>query len=384
MESQKMKTKAAVVGAGLLGRLIALDLAKKGFSVVLFDKESEHSESSCSFAAGGLLTPEIEAAQGEVKVASFGRRAMALWPQLLKSLPEPVFHRFGPSFVCARPQDMEDLSDFRAKLLSRCRISGEIALQDTASLASIDSFFADTNLQGFAIPENGLVDPVALMHVLGKMLGAAKVTCKWGTKVEDVRNGEVFSCDTWQPYDLVFDTRGLGARSDLKDLRGVRGEVIHIEAPELKLEHTLRVLHPRFPVYVVPRSLGNEKTKNGDRGTGANRYIVGATCLETELSGPPTVQSALELLAGIADLHHGFRQAHIVGMKSQHRPAFPDNLPAIVASLPTSHQGRLIRINGLFRHGIMMAPLLADIGVRAALDQPLSTVDRDFVSEALA
>ena len=48
----------------------------------------------------------------------------------------------------------------------------------------------------------------------------------------------------------------MGARRDLPQLRGVRGEIVRLDAPDVELRHMLRLLHPRFSVYVVPRAEG--------------------------------------------------------------------------------------------------------------------------------
>ena len=55
-----------------------------------------------------------------------------------------------------------------------------------------------------------------------------------------------------------------------------------------RLRRPVRLLHPRFPIYVVPWS--------------GNRFMVGATQIESEADGPVTLRSALELL-GAAYAH---------------------------------------------------------------------------------
>ncbi len=101
----------------------------------------------------------------------------------------------------------------------------------------------------------------------------------------------------------------------------------------------MRLLHPRHALYVVP--------------WGDGRYMVGATVLEREDGGPVTVRSALELLGMAYALHSGFAEASIVEFGAGVRPAFPDNIPKAIV------RGRRILVNGAFRHGYLLAPVLA-------------------------
>jgi glycine oxidase len=142
--------------------------------------------------------------------------------------------------------------------------------------------------------------------------------------------------------DIVVDCRGLAARDALADLRGVRGEMLVVRSCELHLARAVRVLHPRLPVYIVPRADG--------------LFMVGATMIESEHRGPVSVRSAVELMNAAFTLHPAFGEAEIVELGAELRPAFPDNLPQVRRDGP---HGRIVRANGLFRHGFLLAPWLA-------------------------
>ncbi len=133
--------------------------------------------------------------------------------------------------------------------------------------------------------------------------------------------------------------RGLGARADLP-LRGVRGEVLWLHAPGLVLRRALRLLHPRWRVYLVPRP--------------QDIVFVGATEIESEDRSPISVRSALGLLSAAHSVIPELAEARIVHTETNLRPALPDNLPRIDAA-----RG-LTRINGLFRHGWLLAPALVE------------------------
>jgi glycine oxidase len=141
--------------------------------------------------------------------------------------------------------------------------------------------------------------------------------------------------------DLVIDCRGLAAKDDLPTLRGVRGERIVIRSREVNLTRPVRLLHPRFPLYVVP--------------WGDGIYMIGATVIESEETGAITLRSALDLLSAAYALDPAFAEAEIVRQGAGARPAFPDNRPRIIP------RNGYIYVNGLYRHGFLLAPVLAEL-----------------------
>ena len=139
---------------------------------------------------------------------------------------------------------------------------------------------------------------------------------------------------------IVIDCRGLSARDTQPELRGVKGELILIETDEVQLARPVRLIHPRWPLYVIPR--------------GDNKFMLGATSIESEDNGV-SVRSALELLSAAYAVHPAFAEARIVEFGSGLRPAFPANLPRI--TIERQH----IAVNGLYRHGFLIAPALAEL-----------------------
>ena len=139
--------------------------------------------------------------------------------------------------------------------------------------------------------------------------------------------------------DFTIDCRGLAARDVLPDLRGVRGEMVVIRSREVSLSRPVRLLHPRIPLYIVPR--------------GEGVFMVGATMIESEARGGVSVRSAVELLNAAYALHPAFGEAEILELGADLRPAFPDNLPAV------RHGPNGLLVNGLYRHGFLLAPAMA-------------------------
>ena len=123
---------------------------------------------------------------------------------------------------------------------------------------------------------------------------------------------------------IVIDCRGLAARDSQPELRGVKGELILIETDEVQLSRPVRLIHPRWPLYVIPRE--------------DNLFMLGATSIEAEDTGV-SVRSALELLGAAYAVHPAFAEARILEFGSGLRPAFPDNLPRIAID-KQQHRGQ--------------------------------------------
>ncbi len=118
---------------------------------------------------------------------------------------------------------------------------------------------------------------------------------------------------------------------------------------EVRLTRTVRLLHPRIPLYVVPR--------------GGGEFMIGATMIESADRGAVTVRSALELLGAAYALHPAFGEAEIVEMSADVRPAYPDNEPRI------EERGGRIFVNGFYRHGFLLAPAFAERAATLAFER---------------
>ena len=178
-------------------------------------------------------------------------------------------------------------------------------------------------------PDEGHVEPRRVLPELHARIEAAGGTIKFDS-----------DADAEDLDGIVIDCRGLAARDEQPELRGVKGEMIIVETGEVELSRPVRLIHPRWPLYVIPR--------------GDNQFMLGATSIEAEDTGV-SVRSALELLGAAYAVHPAFAEARIVEFGSGLRPAFPDNLPRITVGK------NKIAVNGLYRHGFLLAPALAEL-----------------------
>jgi glycine oxidase len=322
----------AVVGAGLMGRLSALSLCQKGLNVTLFDKDDKKGELSAARAAGGLLTPLGESLTCDPWIVEMGLASLSMWPQLLQTLDDSVFFEQTGAVVVAHAQDSGEMHRFnRHHTTHWSQYPGQML--DREQLQQLEPQLSHSFQQGLYLPQEGQICNRQLLKALQHQLEKEGVEWHCQHPVDDVHQLQ-------QSFDLVIDCRGVGASKEVADLRGVRGELFQLLAPEVKLNRPIRLMHPRYQLYIAPKP--------------DHYYVVGATEIESDNNSPMTVRSALELLSAAYSVHTGFAEATIVEHVSQCRPAFNDNHPQIRVS------DSLIQVNGLYRHGFLLAPMVLE------------------------
>lgn len=352
----------AVVGAGLIGRLTALSLIKQGCSVTLFDKDDERAHQSAAYAAAGLLTPLGEAMHSEANIVEMGFESLKLWPTILASLSGYTYFQQAGALMVSHEQDQGDFVRF-SRYLANHYPQYEMQHVNRQQMQTLEPELGRSFSQGIYLPQEGQIGNRKLLEALTLELKSSNVNWQVNTLVTGIAQKESSSEVTYthqslkqkQTYDLVIDCRGCGARAKeshrdaqpLKDLRAVRGELFQLFAPDVQLNRPIRLMHPRYQLYIAPKTKGF--------------YVVGATEIESDDNSSMTVRSAMELLSAAYSVHPGFAEANIRQHISQLRPAFSDNQPRIIT------QQSLIQVNGLYRHGFLIAPVV--------LEQVLASVD---------
>lgn len=305
-----------VRGAGIAGLWQALTLARRGNRVILTERAATPFGDSCSLYAGAMLSPFCEEETSEPLIRELGLRSIAIWRESY-----PDFVQAG-SLVLAQPRDRRELDRFARLTQGHERIYAE-------ALTVLEPGLGGRFETALHYVDEAHVEPLPAMNFLLDAVRQAGVDVRFGESGQPAGAGTIIDC------------RGIAARDALPGLRGVRGERLIIRTSDVQLGRPVRLLHPRFPVYVVPWSDGH--------------FMVGATQIESEAAGAMTVRSALELLGTAYALDPAFGEAEIVEFGSELRPAFPDNLPRIVV------EGDTLYVNGLYRHGFLLAPALAEL-----------------------
>jgi glycine oxidase len=311
-----------IVGAGIFGLWQALELTRRGHAVTVRETMPEAQSGGASRVAGAMLAPYCEAEAAEPVVKELGVLGLEMWKTAFAHVTQ------RGSLVVAAARDLSELRRFE-------RMTEMHRGVDALEIGELEPDLADRFGRGLFFATEAHVTP---RHAIAMLIGELK---RLGAQLVF---GQAVSEPLWRAAPaggVVIDCRGLAGRAELPTLRGVRGEMLVVRTREVVLTRPVRLLHPRFPLYVVP--------------WGDDHYMVGATVIEREDTTPMTVRSALDLLGTAYALHPAFGEAEIVEMSVGVRPAFPDNVPKVVVGK------RGLAVNGAFRHGYLMAPALARV-----------------------
>jgi glycine oxidase len=316
--------RATVVGAGVVGLTTAVTLAERGAQVALVERSSDLG-GNASWLAGGMLAPFCEGESAPQSVVELGKGAIDWWAARV-----PGVVRAG-TLVVAPPRDLSEIERFAARTNSH-------ALVDETRIAELEPDLAGRFRKGLFFAGEGHLDPRVALLALTERLRAIGGEVRFGVER-----------DALGAADVVIDCRGWAARKVLPQLRGVRGEMMRIRSREVRLSRAVRFLHPRIPLYIVPRA--------------NNEFMIGATMIESAEKGAVSVRSAIELLSAAYALHPAFGEAEILEMNADVRPAFPDNEPRV------EQLGERIFVNGFFRHGFLLAPAFAERAATLAFER---------------
>ncbi len=333
-----------ILGGGLTGRLMAFLLSKQEHSIRLFEYGSKDGDHSAAFVAAAMLAPMAEAVDATPLVLSLGYQSLDLWKNIINSLPQKVFMQFSGSLIVWHAQDI-DISKRFSQQLQRGNGGKEVWQNwNTNDITQNEPQLANRFAQGFYLPTEGQLDNRQTLLALANAIEAAGVKCHWNTAVslDEISN---------QTNDWIIDCRGFGAKNDWNTtgkskLRGIRGEVARVYAPEITLNRPVRLLHPRYPLYIAPKE--------------NHIFVIGATQIESEDESNVSVRSGLELMSSLYAVTPLFGEARILELATGLRPTLDHHDPEI----RVNKDKKIISINGLFRHGFMIAPAVCEAACR--------------------
>ena len=312
-----MSAAFTILGGGVCGLAMAAELTARGADVTIVDPKGAPGDHACSWWAGGMLAPDCEGVIAEPEVVRLGRRAADWWAARGAQITR------NGTLVVAPGRDQGELRTF-------ARRAPAAQWLDRDGIAATEPHLADHFDKALFLDQEAHLDPRATLTGLFERL-----------KGQGVALGEA-------PQGQVIDCRGLAASDTLTDLRGVKGEMLVVRCVDVSLSRPVRLLHPRFPLYIVPR--------------GDGVFMLGATQIESGERGRASLRSVSELINAAYALHPAFGEAELLEIGVDARPAFPDNQPRIRRT-----QDRIFA-NGLFRHGFLLAPALASMTADLVLD----------------
>ncbi|MBK6895674.1 MAG: FAD-dependent oxidoreductase [Alphaproteobacteria bacterium] len=314
--NEKRPQSINILGAGIMGLSAAYALTKAWpeSNLTIIDPSPAVNASRL---AGGMLAPYCECDHLPPEYIPAGLESIQFWKNFSKETGNQFeFAQEGSLLVC-HAEDRHMMERHKALLPPQNRGA-------PVDLAATEPHLAGRFGEALFIKGEAHLHPAKAMNALVRALKELGVT--------------LADKQTDSKPDLTIDCRGLGAQDDEPKLRGVKGELLIVRNPDFALKRPVRLMHPRYPLYIVPRE--------------DHVFMIGATIIESA-DDYVSLRSGLELMSALYSLHPTFAHAQVLEMKAGVRPAFPDNLPRITC------EGGVIRANGLFRHGFLLAPAMA-------------------------
>jgi glycine oxidase len=357
------KFDVVIAGGGVIGGAIALELARAGLRVAVFDRQQPGQEAS--WASAGILSPAPES-PGMVTMVPLGKASLALYPELIAQVEEisgkktgfrpkgtlealfsrdtkaelstiiALHHGLGLRAEPLRPEDARELEpalseDVEAAVLRPDEASVDNRLLTAAILESArrsgTEIFSENGVKGIWREGN---------RCAGLILQNEKVEAKWTIIAAGCFSAAI---DGVAPYAPVLPAKG---------------QMVALRADDLKMERVLW----SDKIYLVPRNDG--------------RIVAGATVEYAGFDKRTTAGGIEKILSGAIDLAPGLANARIEETWAGLRPDSPDHLPILG---PTDMDG-LLMATGHFRSGILLTPITARLIREWIMEQRVS-VDWD-------
>ncbi len=366
-----MKTyDVAIIGGGIIGVTIALELAREKLRVLVLDRQQPGREAS--WAAAGMLSPAPDSPL-DIPLVPMSRGSLQLYPEFVATIEEESskptgYARNGALQIFFGPNGVAD-RDAAVAEHRRLGLGAEPIALETAR--KWEPSIEPSAAAAAWLPDEGTVEPRLLMEAA---LGAARLhgveirsECEVNGLLREgercagvLARGEHIAAGSVVIAAGCYSTQILEA-SDIAascaPTRPVRGQMLGLRSDGVRLRHVVR----SHRAYLVPRTDG--------------RIVAGSTLEEAGFNKRVTSAGIRHVLAGALELCPALAEAEVLETWSGLRPGTPDDLPIIG---PTEMEGLLIA-TGHYRNGILLAPITARL-IRSSLIRQ----DTDFDSQAFS
>jgi glycine oxidase len=335
-----------VAGGGLIGTSIAIELARQGMKVAVFDTHKPGREAS--WASAGMISPSPES-PAMACLVPFSLASARLYPEFLQWVEEVSgqgvnYRKHGALDIVLTKEGESEiegiLAQHRAAGLRAEALSSQQARELEPSLsaeiraavhrldeASLDNrVFMESTLhaarrKGVEIfSGNGAKALWSEGRICkGLQLDMGRVEARWTVIAAGCFSARIEGAATYAPVIPA------------------RGQMIALRCDAVRLQRDLWLDHS----YLVPRSDG--------------RIIAGSTIEYEGFDHSLTAAGVKKILTAAISLVPALEKARIEETWSGLRPDSPDHLPIIG---PTDRDGLLIA-TGHFRSGILLAPITA-------------------------
>lgn len=317
-------TKIAIIGAGISGLLTALEIQSLGAQITIYDKDGFPGRGA-SYAAAGMVNPSGEVTDLPLQLINAANAGVKFWSEFCKKNNISINAK-GSIFIANK----SEIGDFKNYIdaLKNSNLAYEI-LDDEALLSL--NFGLKFN-KGIYFPNDITINSRAILKKIVMLLKE-----KGAQFIKSNVNPEYLKKD----YEWVIDARGWTDCSE--GLIAIKGETISIVSNKPIVQMPIRFQYNDVIVYIVPN-------KN-------NIFTIGASS-RLEINPNPKLSrlDGIEFLIKAANYFSPkTMKMHIKEIKCGIRPAYPDFRPRI------KYDGNIVSINGLYRHGFLLTPVMAKI-----------------------
>ena len=317
--------KITVRGAGIIGLSCADELTRRGHDVTIVDPAPG---SGASYAAAGMLSPSTEVWWHETALLQLGLQSLELWPGFASRLGVEL--QTTGTLLAAR--DHGDLQQVERQLAVLADHARSTQLLGPHEVSALEPAITHRLAGGALLRDDHAVDPRAVVAALLARVPVVSRPAFAGTSITEGADCTILATGAHLPAPYAHL------------VRGVRGEIIRAHLTNGAPARTVRGWVRGEPVYVVPRP-------NGE-------VVIGATSEEHGGTPVVTVGGVSRLLEAARELVPALDRAEFVEAVARDRPASPDHLPLIG---PADDQPSVVLATGLYRHGVLLAPLAAQL-----------------------
>lgn len=367
MQSPSKPFDLVVIGGGVVGLSIAWRAAQRGKRVVVLER-GQPGEAT-SWVAAGMLAPISEAVLSERALLTLGLASARCYPAFVDELESasggPCGYLRCGTLLGAR--DADEAQALERELALRTKLGLAARRLRASEARALEPALAPTFRLALDIPDDHAIDPRCLTRALATAVARAGGELRVRTRgtevsISDGRVSGVLANGEHLPAEHVVIAAGcwssaLGGVPEHArvPIHPVKGQILELRDPTgpglLR-----RVLRMRGG-YVVPR--------------GDGRYMLGATMEERGFDTTVTAGACFELLRDAIELLPGIGELVLAGLSAGLRPVTPDSLPAIGEStVPGLHWAA-----GHYRHGVLLAPITAEIVVAGLNAEEPESID---------
>jgi len=356
----------AIAGGGVIGGSIALELARAGLRVAVFDRQAPGQEAS--WASAGIISPAPEN-PGQFAIVELAKRSAALYPEFVALVEETS----GQSTGFRAKGTLEALfsSDAKAELSTIIAVHHGLGLKAeplrAADARELEPALSEEVEAAVLRPDEASIDNRALTAAVlsAAQQSGAEIHASCGAKgiwrEGDCCRGLILQHEKveakWTIIAAGCFSGAIEGATPYAPVRPAKGQMVALRADDLQIE---RVLWSE-KIYLVPRNDG--------------RILAGATVEYVGFDKRVTAGGIEKILAAAIELAPGLRNARIEETWAGLRPDSSDHLPILG---PTDLEG-LLMATGHFRSGILLTPITARL-IREWITEQRVSLDWDRFS----